>query len=86
LSVDFPGAFGEEMAKMKVIRVPWIRCRADEAGAQVFEMQWRKQIFRVLAYSEGEAREWWDGLSEAERRPVAGLADDDDQMGQTSLF
>jgi len=32
-----------------VIRVPWIRCRADEAGAQLSEMEWQQQIFSVLA-------------------------------------
>jgi hypothetical protein len=70
---------------MKVIRVPWIRCRADEIGAQIFEMQWRKQTFKVLAHSENEARDWWNGLSDAERAPVAGL-DDDDRVEQANLF
>jgi hypothetical protein len=70
---------------MKVIRVPWIRCRADEEGAQFFEMQWRKQTFKVLAYSEREAREWWSGLSEAERNPVLGL-EDGDRVDEASLF
>jgi hypothetical protein len=64
---------------MKLIRVPWIRCRADEEGAKPYEMKWRQQIFSVLAHSESEAREWWFGLSDAERNPVLGL--DDDQSG-----
>ena len=67
---------------MKIIRVPWIRCRADEIGALNIDMQWRKQTFSVLAYSEKEGREWWDGLSEAERNEVLGLED----VEQTSLF
>jgi hypothetical protein len=70
---------------MKVIRVPWIRCRADEAGAQNFEMQWRRQNFKVLAHSENEARDWWNGLNEAERRLVVGL-DGDDQAEPAGLF
>jgi len=70
---------------MKLIRVPWIRCRADEAGAQIFEMQWRKRNFKVLAHSEREARDWWSGLSDAERHPALGF-DEDDRADQTSLF
>ena len=70
---------------MKVIRVPWIRCRADEIGAQLFEMRSRKQTFNVLAYSEQEAREWWNGLSEVERNDSLGLSDGD-PVEQTSLF
>jgi len=64
---------------MKLIRVPWIRCRADEADAQLFQIQWRQKVFSVLAYSESEAREWWSGLSDAERDPAPGL--DDEQEG-----
>jgi len=64
-----------------MIRVPWIRCRADEAGAQLFEMEWRRQIFSVLAHSESETREWWGGLSDAERNPVIGLEEE-----QAGLF
>jgi hypothetical protein len=70
---------------MKLIRAPWIRCRADEVGGYYFEMQWRKQSFIVLAYSEGEARKWWDGLSDVERSEVLGL-DEGSSADQATLF
>jgi hypothetical protein len=70
---------------MKLIRVPWIRCRADEVGGYYFEMQWRKHSFIVLAYTEREARNWWDELSDAERNEVLGL-DAQTDTGQTTLF
>ena len=82
---DFLPIFREQWAKMKVLRVPWIRCRADEIGAQLFEMRSRKQSFNVLAYSEQEAREWWSGLSDAERNDGLGIRDGDSGE-QTSLF
>ena len=41
---------------MKVIRVPWIQCRADEAGAECFPMEWRGKDFEIMAYNEREAR------------------------------
>jgi len=44
-------------------------------------MEWRQQILSVLAHSEFESREWWGGLSDAERNPVLGLEDE-----QASLF
>jgi len=58
---------------MKVIRVPWIRCRADEVGAADQEMHWRKCSFAILAYSEREAHEWWNGLDETERDALLGI-------------
>jgi hypothetical protein len=65
---------------MKTVRVPWIRCRADEADAVPSEMEWRGRSFTLLAHSEKEAREWWRTLSEREREELlgmaAGLADD----------
>ena len=69
---------------LKIIRVPWIRCRADEVDALLFEMEWRKREFSVLAYSEEEAREWWSSLAEAERESQLGEeARTDEEM---SLF
>jgi hypothetical protein len=64
------------MPSMKTIRVPWIRCRADEAGALPCKIQWRDLHFVVLAYSEKEAIEWWSGLSDFERAQALGLGDD----------
>ncbi len=52
---------------MKLIRVPWIVCRADEFGASNYVQSWRGEDFEVMAYSEKEAREWWGELSESER-------------------
>ena len=70
---------------MKLIRVPWIRCRADEAGAKSFEMQWHRIHFDLLAYSESEARDWWSGLSAAEKDDVLGL-EHGDRVEQPDLF
>lgn len=52
---------------MKIIRVPWIVCRADEFGAENFLQTWRGEDFEIMAYSEKEARDWWGELSESER-------------------
>ncbi len=57
---------------MKRIRVPWIRCRADELGSLPCELEWRGTYFEVLAYSEAEARAWWRSLSESERGEQVG--------------
>lgn len=67
---------------MKVIRAPWIRCRADEAGARAYEMEWHRLNFTVLAHSEEEARSWWNGLDETERNGLLGLenAETSDQI------
>ena len=70
---------------MKVIRAPWIRCRADEAGARAYEMEWHRITFAVLAYSEVEARSWWNELSEAECNGLLGL-DDAETSDQIRLF
>lgn len=59
---------------MKTVRVPWIRCRADEVDAKSTEMEWRGRIFDLLAYSEKEARDWWRSLSDREREDALGLA------------
>ena len=58
---------------MKLIRVPWICCRADEVDAIQCEMEWRGRVFAVMAYSEKEAREWWRDVSEAERSELLGM-------------
>ena len=59
---------------MKVVRVPWIRCRADESDAVPNELEWRGRDFTLLAYSEKEALEWWRTLSEREREELLGTA------------
>lgn len=66
---------------MKVIRVPWIICRADEFGASNVPMQWRGDEFEILAYTEKEARDWWEELSESERsRQMRGpVGDSEDE-------
>ena len=48
-------------------------------------MQWRKRGFTILAYSEKEAREWWNALCEAERDELLGI-DDGEGTEQASLF
>lgn len=58
---------------MKVVRVPWIRCRADEMGAVPIDLEWRGHSFTLLAYSEAEAREWWRDLSDREREEILGM-------------
>ena len=58
---------------MKVVRVPWIRCRADEVDAVSAPLEWRGRHFKVLAYSEKEAVEWWRGLAERERTELLGM-------------
>jgi hypothetical protein len=71
---------------MKVIRVPWIRCRADEADAAPFEMEWRGRYFSVLAYTENEARSWWRGLSEREREIHLGGNGSQGEESSLQLF
>ena len=58
---------------MKVISAPWIRCRADEVDAIPSTLEWRGRSFKLLAYSEKEAFEWWRGLSDHEREALLGL-------------
>jgi hypothetical protein len=58
---------------MKIIRVPWIRCRADELGAAPWDLEWRGREISVLAYSESEALGWWRGLSDSEREELLGV-------------
>lgn len=68
---------------MKTIPVPWIRCRADEAGAIATEMEWNGMFFSILAYSEKEARDWWRDLPEGERQRLLGMtpAEESDSPG-----
>ena len=70
---------------MKVIRVPWIRCRADEVGTCSIDVQWRKQSFRLVAYSEREAQVWWGGLRDEERNEVLGVESVSAESEQASL-
>ena len=63
---------------MKVLRVPGIRCRADEVDAIPTRLEWRGRSFTALAYSEKEALEWWRGLSEPEREELLGLGEKTD--------
>ena len=58
---------------MKVVRVPWIRCRADEVDAIPTRLEWRGRSVTALAYSEKEALEWWRGLSDREREELLGM-------------
>jgi hypothetical protein len=58
---------------MKVVRVPWIRCRADEVDAVSTELAWQGRTFSVLSYSEKEAREWWRSLPDREREGLLGI-------------
>lgn len=58
---------------MKLLRIPTIQCRADEAGAQPYDMEWRGRLFQVLAHSEAGAREWWSDLAESEREHALGI-------------
>jgi hypothetical protein len=58
---------------MKIVRVPWIRCRADELDAVPSEMEWRGRSFMLLAGSEKEGLEWWRSLSDREREDLLGM-------------
>ena len=66
---------------MKTVRVPWIRCRADEVDAMPTEMEWRGRLFAVLAYSEKEARDWWRSISDREREEALGMTADRENDG-----
>ena len=59
---------------MKILRVPWIQCRADEASAELFPCTWQGRDFEIMAVSAVEAGQWWDGLSEREKREHLGMA------------
>jgi hypothetical protein len=71
---------------IKIIRVPWIRCRADEVDALPFELEWRGRVFSVLAYTENEARDWWRSLPEAERERQLGGGGGSASDGEMQLF
>ena len=66
---------------MKTVRVPWIRCRADEVDAVPSEMEWRGRRFLLLAYSDKEAQEWWRDLSEREREELLGVTTEAEEDG-----
>lgn len=68
---------------MKIVRVPWIQCRADEVDSIKCEMEWRGRTFAVMAYSEAEARKWWGGIAESQRRELLGeeAAETEDGLG-----
>ena len=46
--------------------------------------EWERS-WRMLAYSDREAREWWAGLSDAEHHEILGL-EQEIESEQTSLF
>ena len=56
---------------MKVIRVPWIVCRADEFGPVQVPVSWHGYDLEIMAYSEKEALDWWGDLSDGERKRFA---------------
>jgi len=58
---------------MKCLRVPWIRCRADEIGAISVEMEWRNRPFTIIAHTERDAKDWWCSLSDDERNESLGF-------------
>ena len=60
---------------MKVIRVPWIQCRADEVGAESFPWAWRGKDFEIMAFNRREADEWWGSLSETSKSDLLGMRD-----------
>lgn len=70
---------------MKTVRVPWIRCRADEVDAVSSEVAWRGLTFEVLAYSQKEALDWWRSLGDKEREGLLGLGNETPDDGP-SLF
>jgi hypothetical protein len=71
---------------MKVIRVPWIQCRADEIGAESFPCVWRGRDFEIMAFSAAEAREWWESLSEGAKGDLLGLRTGNESDGVLMLF
>lgn len=69
---------------MKIIRVPWIQCLADEFGSMNVPIRWRGKDFEIVAYSEKEANDWWNELSDRERSRQMG--DNDDSGDGPSFF
>ena len=63
---------------MKIIRVPGIECRADEAGAECYPWEWRGKDFEIMAFSRKEADEWWTSLTETYRGQLLGMRERDD--------
>ena len=71
---------------MKVIRVPWIQCRADEAAASCYSMEWRGKDFDIMAYSEREAKDWWRSLSDSSRSDMLGMRQREESDGTLMMF
>ena len=71
---------------MRVIRVPWIQCRADESGAERFAWEWKGKDFEIMAFSQSEAKEWWDSLGDGTRKELLGMRAPDDSDGALMLF
>jgi hypothetical protein len=71
---------------MKVIRVPWIQCRADEAGTECYAWEWRGKDFEIMAFSRKEAEEWWTSLSEPFKSQLLGLRERGESDGALMLF
>jgi hypothetical protein len=58
---------------MKCLRVPWIRCRADEVDTETFELEWRNRPVPIMAHSEGDAKAWWRSLTGEQKDELLGL-------------
>jgi len=55
------------------LRVPWIRCRADEVDASQHELEWAGRYFVVLAHSKADADAWWNSLTDEQRNEALGV-------------
>jgi hypothetical protein len=71
---------------MKVVRVPWIQCRADEVGAETFVWTWRGKDFELMAFNRKEAEEWWNSLSETFKSDLLGMRGSGDSEAAPMLF
>ena len=71
---------------MKVIRVPWIQCRADEAGAECFPWVWKGRDFEIMAYTRKEAEEWWTSLGESYKGELLGVRERGESDSALMLF
>jgi hypothetical protein len=71
---------------MKVVRVPWIQCRADEVSAECYAWEWAGKDFEIMAFSRKEAEDWWNSLGEGGRKEVLGLRQREESDGELALF
>ena len=71
---------------MKLVRVPWIQCRADELGAECFPWTWRGKDFEIMAFTRKEADEWWSSLSETSKGDLLGHGGKDESGSASMLF